>query len=99
PHLHLHSFPTRRSSDLKLSATINSPPPSPPFPSSATSRNINSATTFPALPVLTQSALASISSTNRSFAARLPATSKQFSPILRIDRKSTRLNSSHGSIS
>src|SRR6266487_4159961 len=61
------------------------------FPRSATSRNINSAMTFPAPPVPTPSASASISSTNRFFAARLLATSKRFSPILKIPASTSRI--------
>src|SRR5207245_11794984 len=70
-HRHLHSFPTRRSSDLSGCRC-------------ASSRLMRRATTSFSLHVLT----------NSRYFWRLSKKRK-----LREDRKSTRLNSSHGSIS
>src|SRR5207245_10712195 len=88
-HPSLHSFPTRRSSDLSspVAATPSSAPPSPSAPSVGT----------PAVRSIRHLA-ASAPRTSAPAAPAIPST-----PVtVRVpaqDRKSTRLNSSHGSIS
>src|SRR5207245_11266479 len=91
PHHHLHSFPTRRSSDLmpELFPAVTVPP----------SRNAGR-----------RRASASADVSARGCSSRATTTDSPFTPTTVIgticssnrpasDRKSTRLNSSHGSIS
>src|SRR5207245_9447135 len=87
PLLPLHSFPTRRSSDLTRKQTL---------PSSPTPFRIR----FPPSISLRSPPPRSANSLLRpSLWIRIPSPSPSIPTAVRIDRKSTRLNSSHGSIS
>src|SRR5437868_8844557 len=78
PHLHLHSFPTRRSSDLPGSRRLSTKSMTPSCGKSVS------------LPSSTKAGILAV----RALTAKIPAFVE-----LGKDRKSTRLNSSHVSIS
>src|SRR5207245_8350693 len=84
PHPHLHSFPTRRSSDLCASAATE--PASPHVPWRSCNSRRNSSTVSPGF-VEHDLLRADLDDTDRTVLSDVR------------DRKSTRLNSSHGSIS
>src|SRR5205814_9596779 len=95
PHLYLHSFPTRRSSDLSRFATGSPASLRPRIPTAT--RSVPSPATFTTrpepTPLPTACAAGSVGPVTSSIRQPPP------SPSAPIDRKSTRLNSSHLGIS
>src|SRR5207253_11184592 len=88
-HRYLHSFPTRRSSDLLHSRNVDLPVPT--FPRSAMDSPLNSR------------AMTAGASSSEPVLARIMVsvggTNTELTIIRARDRKSTRLNSSHVAIS
>src|SRR5205814_9627915 len=99
PHLDLHSFPTRRSSDLfcdsKELSSVVLPAPRKPVKTVTGTRSFGFMEEVCQKPVVLQEFFARRTSPRRRF-CRMRA---GFCLRSRLDRKSTRLNSSHLGIS